>query len=232
MELIFQGAAKALALLAAGDPEIWRIVWLSLRVSLTATAFSVLLGTGLGAGLALGRFPGRRLCIVLVNTGMGFPPVAAGLLVTIMLWRNGPLGDWELLYTPAAMIIAQTVIALPIVTGISLSALQQLPAGWPAQLYALGASRRQMIWSLFKEARLPLLAAVMAGFGGVISEVGASLMVGGNIKGSTRVLTTAMVMETGKGNFEIALALGLILLVLCFTVNALLTWLQQQDRWS
>ena len=149
----------------------------------------------------------------LINTGMGLPPVVVGLFVTILLWRNGPLGLLELLYTPTAIIIAQAVIATPIVAGISLAAIQKLPEALRLQILALGATRLQMIWMLIKEARLPLLAAVMAGFGGVISEVGASIMVGGNIKGYTRVLTTATVMETGRGNFDVAIALGVILLI-------------------
>jgi tungstate transport system permease protein len=161
---------------------------------------------------------------------MGLPPVVVGLFVTVLLWRNGPFGFLEILYTPSAMILAQAAIASPIIAGISLSALQHLPPGLRLQILALGASRPQMVWLLLKEARLPLLAAVMAGFGGVISEVGASIMVGGNIKGQTRVLTTATVMETGRGNFEVAFALSILLLVLAFTVNAVLTHLQQRNR--
>jgi tungstate transport system permease protein len=153
-----------------------------------------------------------------------------GLFVTIFLWRNGPLGFLEILYTPTAIVIAQTVIATPIVMGISLAAIQNLPANLRLQILALGATRLQMLWLLVKEARLPLLAAVMAGFGGVISEVGASMMVGGNIKGYSRVLTTATVMETSRGNFAIAIALSIILLLLAFTVNVLLTLIQQRDR--
>jgi tungstate transport system permease protein len=156
--------------------------------------------------------------------------VVVGLFVTILLWRSGPLGFLGLLYTPAAMILAQAVIASPIIAGISVAALQHLPPGLRLQILALGASRPQMVWLLMKEARLPLLGAVMAGFGGVISEVGASIMVGGNIKGQTRVLTTATVMETSRGNFDMAIALSLILLVLAFTVNAVLTRLQQRGR--
>jgi tungstate transport system permease protein len=180
--------------------------------------------------LALARFPGRRLVISLVNTGMGLPPVVVGLFVTILLWRNGPLGFLDILYTPSAIILAQTVIATPIIAGISLAAIQQLPPDLRLQILSLGASRWQTVLWLAREARLPLMAAVMAGFGGVISEVGASIMVGGNIKGSTRVLTTATVMETGKGNFDTAIALSLILMVLMFAVNGALTHIQQRDR--
>jgi tungstate transport system permease protein len=168
--------------------------------------------------------------VSLINTGMGLPPVVVGLFVTIFLWRNGPLGFLEILYSPTAIILAQSVIATPIVTGITLASIQNLPANLRLQILALGATRVQMVWLLVKEARLPLLAAVMAGFGGVISEVGASIMVGGNIKGYTRVLTTATVMETGRGNFDIAIALSVILMLLSFAVNAILTQIQQRER--
>jgi tungstate transport system permease protein len=164
---------------------------------------------------------------------MGLPPVVVGLFVSIFLWRSGPLGFLELLYTPAAMVIAQVIIAFPIVAGLTMAAFQTLNPNLSLQLLGIGASRLQLLWLLSKEARLPLLAAVMAGFGGVISEVGASMMVGGNIRGETRVLTTATVLETGKGNFEIAIALGLILLFLTFAVNLILTHIQQREqlRW-
>ena len=159
---------------------------------------------------------------------MGLPPVVVGLFVTLLLWRGGPFGALEILYTPAAIVIAQAVLAAPIVTGITLAAVGQVPPEFRLQLLALGASRVQMVWLVLREARLPMLAAVMAGFGGIISEIGASMMVGGNIKGQTRTLTTAMVLETGKGNFEIAIALALLLLVLIFLVNWLLTAIQQR----
>ena len=228
MELIWQGIVQALRLLLGGDPEVWRITWLSLGISGGATLLSLLVGIPLGTVLALARFPGRGLAISLVNTGMGLPPVVVGLVVTVFLWRNGALGFLELLYTPAAMVLAQFVIAAPIVTGLTLAAVQQVPEKFRLQLLALGASRAQMVWTLLKEARLPMLAALMAGFGGVISEVGASLMVGGNIKGSTRVLTTATVLETSKGNFDIAIALSVVLLLITFFVNWTLTWIQQR----
>ena len=230
MELIIEGIRKAIWLLFTLDPEVLGITWLSLKVSGTATFISLLIGISLGTVVALTRFPGRRLVVSLINTGMGVPPVVVGLFVTIFLWRNGPLGLFELLYTPTAIIIAQAVIATPIVAGISLASIQKLPEALRLQILALGATRAQMIWMLIKEARLPLLAAVMAGFGGVISEVGASIMVGGNIKGYTRVLTTATVMETGKGNFDIAIALGVILLIFTFCINAILTGIQQRER--
>ena len=230
MDLIWEGLRQALELLLRLDPEVLQITLLSLKVSGIATLLSVVLGLGLALGVALNEFPGKRLVIALMNTGMGLPPVVVGLFVTVMLWRNGPFGFLGILYTPAAIILAQAVIATPIIAGLGLAALQHLPPGLRLQILSLGATRSQMVWLLLKEARLPLLAAVMAGFGGVISEVGASIMVGGNLKGSTRVLTSATVMETSRGNFEIAFALSFILLVLAFTVNAVLTHLQQRSR--
>ena len=230
MELILEGIREAMRLLLSGDSEVFAVTWLSIKISGLATLLSLGVGIGTGTVLALAEFRGKRLVVALVNTGMGLPPVVVGLFVTIFLWRNGPFGQLELLYTPAAMVIAQSIIATPIVTGISLAAIQSLPANLRLQIMALGASRPQMILLLVREARLPLLAAVMAGFGGVISEVGASIMVGGNIKGQTRVLTTATVMETGKGNFDTAIALSIILLSLTFLINLILTMIQQKRR--
>ncbi len=228
MDLVVAGLRHALALLLGGDPEVWSILWRSLQVSGTATLLALALGIPAGATLALARFPGRTVLVSAVNTGMGLPPVVVGLFVTLLLWRRGPLGGWEILYTPAAIVIAQAIIASPIITGITLAAVQNVPEAFRLQLLGLGASRLQMVWVVLREARLPMLAAVMAGFGAVISEIGASMMVGGNIKGQTRVLTTAMVLETGKGNFEVAIALAILLLVLVFLVNWLLTGLQQR----
>ena len=228
MDLLVDGVHEALRLLVAGDREIWSILLLSLQVSGSATLISLALGIPAGAALALARFPGRGLVVSAVNSGMALPPVVVGLFVTILLWRSGPLGGFEILYTPAAIVIAQAVIASPIVVGITLAAVQSVPREFRLQLLALGASRTQMVWVVLREARLPMLAAVMAGFGGVISEIGASMMVGGNIKGQTRTLTTAMVLETGKGNFEIAIALSLLLLALVFLVNWALTAIQQR----
>jgi len=230
MALIFEGIKKAFYLLVTFDPEVIGITLLSLQVSGTATLVSLFIGISIGATVALSRFSGRRIVVSLINTGMALPPVVVGLFVTIFLWRNGPLGVLGILYTPTAMIIAQAVIATPIVMGITLAAIQQLPQKLRLQILALGATRIQMVWILIKEAKLPLLAAVMAGFGGVISEVGASIMVGGNIKGYSRVLTTATVMETSRGNFEIAIALGIILLLLAYFINLILTQIQQRER--
>ena len=230
MALIWDGLVRAAELLGRGDPEVLGITWLSLRLSGAATLLSLLIGIPLGTLLALTRFPGRRLVIALVNTGMGLPPVVVGLFISILLWRSGPLGRLELLYTPTAIVIAQFVLAVPLVIGLTLAAVQQIPERFRLQMQALGASRLQLVWVLVRQARLALLAALMAAFGAVISEVGASLMVGGNIRGETRVLTTATVLETGKGNFDVAIALSLILLALTFLVNWVLTSLQQGRR--
>jgi tungstate transport system permease protein len=230
MELIVEGIKQAFLLIFTLDREVIGITLLSLKVSGTATLISMALGITAGTAVALSRFPGRQFVVSLINTGMGLPPVVVGLFVTIFLWRNGPFGFLEILYTPTAIILAQTVIAAPLVTGITLAAIQNLPVNLRLQILALGATRVQMVWLLIREARLPLLAAVMAGFGGVISEVGASIMVGGNIKGYSRVLTTATVMETGRGNFELAIALSVILMMLSFLVNAVLTRIQQRER--
>ena len=230
MGLIAEGFLRAGALLAAADAELLGITWLSLKLSGAATVLSLLVGMPLGTALALVRFPGRGPVVALVNTGMGLPPVVVGLFVSIMLWRSGPLGALELLYTPTAIVVAQFVIAVPVVTGLTLAAVQQIPERFRLQVQALGASRLQLLGILIREARLPLLAALMAGFGAVISEVGASLMVGGNIRGQTRVLTTATVLETSKGNFDVAIALSILLLTLTFLVNWALTWIQQRGR--
>jgi tungstate transport system permease protein len=230
MDLILDGIIQAFRLLFSLNPEVLDIALLSLKVSGLATLVSLVLGIGAGTLIALTSFPGRKVLVSLVNTGMGLPPVVVGLFVSILLWRNGPLGFLELLYTPSAIVIAQSIIATPIVMGITIAAMQNLPANLRLQILALGATRSQLVWMLIKEARLPLMAGVMAGFGGVISEVGASIMVGGNVKGYTRVLTTATVMETGRGNFDIAIALSVILLLFCFLINYLLTLIQQRER--
>ncbi|MBN2548564.1 MAG: ABC transporter permease [Anaerolineales bacterium] len=229
MDLIWEGIWQAILLLFKGDPEVWEITLLSLQVSGLATGISLLVGLPLGTWLALGRFSGRSFLLSLINTGMALPPVVVGLWVSIFLWRSGPLGDLRLIYTPTAIVIAQTIIAAPVVTGLTSAALQQLDPRLRLQLLGLGASRPQMILALWREARLPLLAALMAGFGSVISEVGASMMVGGNIRHQTRVLTTSIVLETGKGEFALAIALSTLLLLLAYLVNLALTWIQQRS---
>jgi tungstate transport system permease protein len=228
VETIGNGLVQAAGLLLSGDPQVWSVLLLSLLVSGAATAVSVLVGIPVGLALAMARFPGRTGVISVVNSGMGLPPVVVGLVLSLLLWRTGPFGGLHLLYTPSAMILAQVVLALPLVAALTMTAVQQLDPRLRLQILALGADRRQAALLLLREVRLPLLGAVIAGFGAVISEVGASLMVGGNIAGETRVLTTATVLETSKGDFDVAIALSAILLGLTLAVAAGLTWLQQR----
>ncbi len=230
MDLIWTGIKDAFHILWRGDFDVWATTWRSLWISGFATLVSLVIGVAVGAAIALNRFPGRNLVYSLVNTGMGLPPVVVGLFVAIMLWRSGPLGHYRLIYTPTAIIIAQAIIATPIVMAFTAAALRQLHPKLRLQLYALGASRLQMIWLMLREARLPVLAAVMAAFGAAVSEVGASQMVGGNLAGETRVLTTAVLLETSRGEFGPAIALSLILLVLIFLVNLILTTVQQSQQ--
>ena len=230
MDIILEGIKQAFLLLIHGDPAILRVAALSLLVSGIATAFSLILGIPAGSALGLTKFPGRQFIISLVNAGMGAPPVVVGLVVSIFLWRNGPLGIMQLMYSPSAMVIAQFIIAFPLVAGFTMATIQQLDPKLRLQILALGASRGQMVWLLLKEARLPLLAAVMAGFGAVISEVGASMMVGGNITNQTRVMTTAIVAEVSKGDFALAIAFSVILMVLVYLVNYVLTAIQQRGK--
>lgn len=228
MDLFWEGLVQAVNLLLSGDPEIIQVTLLSLSVSGLATLISVIIGVPLGVFLALSGFWGRSLAIGAINTGMGLPPTVVGLVVSIMLWRSGPLGFLGLMYTPTALVIAQAIIAFPLVTGFTMAGVQQLNPNLRLQILAIGASRIQLWWLLLREARLSLLAAVIAGFGGVLSEVGASMMVGGNIRGSTRVLTTSIVMEVSKGQFALAMALSIILLALAFAITMALTKIQQR----
>lgn len=230
MGVLWDAVSSAFGLLARGDRQVLEVLSLTLRVSLTATAVAVAFGVPLGAAVGLGRFPGRRIALALLNTGMGLPPLVVGLVVTVLLWRSGPLGSAGLLYSPTAIVIAQTLIAFPLVAGISAAALQQVDPEFRIQMEGLGASRLRSLWEVAVEARLPLVAAVMAGLGAAISEVGAALVVGGNIEGETRVLTTAAVLETSKGNFDVALAYGFILLTVALAVNVLLTAVQQRGQ--
>lgn len=230
MDLIWDGLRESFWLLLRGDARVWEIMLRSLAVSGLATLISLLVGVPLGMTLALARMPGRTLLLGLVNTGMGLPPVVVGLITVIMLWRTGPLGDLRLLYTWKAVVIAQAVLSIPIITGFTAAAVQSLNPRLRLQLLGLGASRMQMLVLLVRESHLLLLAAVMAGFGAAISEVGASMQVGGNIQGRTRILTTTIVLESGRGNFDLALALGIILLGLAFSVTLMLTLLQQRGQ--
>jgi len=223
MDVLLDGLLQAFSLLFSGDAETSAITLLTLRVSLGATAIAALVGVPLGAAIALGSFPGRRVLLAVANTGMGLPPVVVGLVVTVLLWRSGPLGGLGLLYTPTAMVVAQAVIATPVVVALVAAALQQVDPEFLVQCHGLGATRLRALLALGAEARLPLLAAAMAAFGAVVSEVGAAQMVGGNIAGQTRVLTTAAVLATSRGEFGLAIALGLVLLLLAFAVNLVVT---------
>ena len=228
MEFIFDGFLKGLSLIFNGDAEVYSIVKLSLLVSVFATAVSVAIGVPLGSLIAIKKFPLKKIVISLVNTGMGLPPVVVGLIAMLFLSRSGPLGFLGWLYTPTGMVLAQVIIATPVITGLSLSAMQSLDRKFYLQMLTLGAGQWQALWVCLKEVKLSILAAVIAGFGSVISEVGAVMIVGGNIRHQTLVLTTATVMETHMGNFDTAISLGLILLGLTFLINVALTFIQQQ----
>jgi tungstate transport system permease protein len=209
------------------DP-IAEVLGRSALVSISATLIALCIGIPAGTALALARMRGRRVVASVVNAAMGIPTVIVGLVVALALWRSGPLGDLELIYTLRGMVIAQVFIATPLITGITMAALQSLPPGLADQLRALGASRPQMVLRLWLEARLPLLAAAMAGFGHAISEVGAATIVGGNIHGQTQVMTTRIVEDVGRGEFGAAIAYGAVLLALVLAISALLTSVQQR----
>jgi tungstate transport system permease protein len=230
VELFWSGLREALRRILDGDAETYRVAWLSLQVSGLATLISLVIGGPLGVVLALSRFPGRKLAVALVNTGMGFPPVVVGTVVSLVLFRHGLLGFLHLFLTVRAIVFAQVIIATPLVCGFTLAAIGGLEPEVQLQARALGASRLQEILLLLGEARLGLLAAVMAGFGSVISEVGATIAVGGNIKGQTRTLTGAIVLENGRGEFDQAIALSIILMAVIFGVNLVLTLAQQRRR--
>jgi tungstate transport system permease protein len=232
VDVLLSGLLEAARLLLTGDQDTWSTIALTLRVSLTATVVALLLGVPVGTALALGRFPGRRVLLAAANTGMGLPPVVVGLFVTVLLWRSGPLGEFGLLYTPTAMVVAQMLIATPVVAALAAAALQQVDPDFLLQMRALGATRVRALRALLAEARLPLLAVALAGFGAVVSEVGAAQMVGGNIQGETRVLTTAAVLATSRGQFALAIAFGLVLLAIAFAVNLLVTLAQQREARS
>jgi tungstate transport system permease protein len=228
MEALWDGLQEAVRLIAEGDAELRDIALRTIFVSGIATLLAMVAGVPLGYGLARGRFPGRMVLLGAVNTGMGMPPVVMGLIVWLMLVRSGPFGDLDLIYTKRAMVIAQFLIATPLVVGFTAAAVQSLPRDLPDLLAVLGAGRLRSLLLLAREAQLGLLAAIMAGFGAVVSEVGASMTVGGNLQGNTRVLTTAIVTETSRGNNDRAIALGIILLAMAFLVNLLLTMVQQR----
>jgi tungstate transport system permease protein len=208
--------------------SIGEVLGRSALVSLSATAIALAVGVPLGTWLALTRLRGRRVLASFLNTGMAIPTVVVGLVVALVLWRSGPLGDLDLIYTLRGMVIAQVLIATPLIAGITMAGLQALPADLPDQLRGLGANRAQLVLRLWIEARVPLLAAAMAGFGHAISEVGAATIVGGNIHGHTQVMTTSIVEDVGRGDFGDALVYAAVLLALAFAINALLTSVQQR----
>jgi tungstate transport system permease protein len=227
MEILYEALTDALDLLQSLDPALLEIVGLTLRVTGGALALAMVVGIPIGVGLGLSRRVPAGGCVVpLIYTGMGLPPVVVGLFVYLMLSNRGPLGDLQWLFTPTAMVTAQTVIALPLVVGLTLTAVQSVDPMIHLQVRSLGATSWQLAWTILVEARLGLVAAIVAAFGSIISEVGAVMLVGGNIQGETRVLTTAIVLETRKGNFALAMALGIILLGLAFVANLVLYRLQ------
>lgn len=230
MDLILEAFEEAWRLLSTGDGDVYGITLRTLTITGTSTVLAMVIGVPLGLLLALARFPGQRVLVAFSYAGMGLPPVVAGLVVAILLWRSGPLGQLGLIYTPGAMVIAQTLIATPIIIAVTSTGVMALPPPLRLQIRAMGAGDATYLWLIAREARLPLLIATMAGFGAVVSEVGASTVVGGNLSGETRVLTTAAVLEMGKGNFGTALALGLILLAIVLVIAAILAAALQRMR--
>ncbi len=227
MPEIAQAFSTAVTLILGGDPNLTEVVLLSLRVSLSAVFLATLIGFPLGAVLAVSRFPGRKLLVVLLNALMGLPPVVVGLLVYLFLSRSGPLGSWGLLFTPTAMIIAQTVLVTPIVGALTRQTVGDLWSEYEEQLRSLGAGTTRALFTLLWEGRVSLLTAVLAGFGRAVAEVGAVLIVGGNIAHATRVMTTSIALETAKGNLELALALGIVLIALAVLINAAVYFTRQ-----
>ncbi len=229
MNDLLQGLLQAIGLIFSLDPALYEVIWFSLYVSGVALAFSAGIGIPLGAFMALKRFPGRRLMMALLYTGMGFPPVVIGLFVYLMLSRSGPIGSLGWLFTPRAIIAAQTIISFPLVAGFTMAAVIGVDPNLRKQLLSLGATGWQATTAILSEARIGVIVAIIAGFGAVISEVGAVMLVGGNIEGKTRTLTTAVVLETRKGNFDLAIALGVILLLITFAINLVMIRLQGKE---
>jgi tungstate transport system permease protein len=229
VDALWDGLIEALRLIVHGDRTLREVAIRTIAVSGVSTMAAAGVGVPLGYALSRARFRGRTIALGLLNTGMGLPPVVVGLVVWLMLVRSGPFGGFELVYTKRGMIIAQVIIATPLVIGFSAAAFQALPSELGDLLASLGARRMRTLWLLAREARLGLFVAVMAGFGGAISEVGASMVVGGNLQGSTRVLTTAIVTETSRGQNDTAIAYGIVLLGIAFAVNLALTTMQQRS---
>jgi tungstate transport system permease protein len=230
MDELTRGFFQAIQLIFSADPALYEIIFLSLRVTGLALLISALIGIPTGATLGLSRIRARGLVTALLYTGMGLPPVVVGLFVYLMLSRSGPFGVLGWLFTPSAMIVAQLIIAFPLVAGLTMTAVQGVDPALRVQVRSLGATRWQEMWAVLREARLGVVAAIVAAFGGIISEVGAVMLVGGNIEGKTRVLTTAIVLNTRTGEFSLALALGIILLGLAFVANVAMMRLQGNDK--
>ena len=229
MKEILQGVIQAIELIFSFDPNLYEVIGLSLYVALVSLFFSTLVGIPIGAFLGLARFPGRRLVMALLYTGMGFPPVVIGLFVYLMFSRSGPFGQLGWLFTPRAMSVAQMIISFPLVAGFTMAAVLSVNPNLRPQLRALGATDWQATVAILMEARIGVIVAMAAGFGAVISEVGAVMLTGGNIAGKTRTLTSAIILETQKGNFDLAIALGIILLLLSFMANLIMTRMQGRD---
>ncbi len=235
METLWNGMVAGLKLLFSSDPALWQIIWTSAQVSGAAILVSMVLGVPLGALLGLTRFPGKRLVQAVVYTGMGLPPVVVGLAVYLLLSRSGILGPLNLpwvpeLFTIPAMIWAQVIIATPLIVGVTMSSVADVSPDLRLQLRSLGATRRQVVMAVLGEARLGVVVALVGGLGSIISEVGAVMMVGGNIEGSTRVLTTAIMLETRQGNFSMAISLAMVLILLAFAINYGVTRLQGRGK--
>ena len=226
---LFEGLIQAIGLIFSLDSALYEIIWFSLYVSGVALLFSTLVGIPLGAFLGLKRFRGRRLTTAVLYTGMGFPPVVIGLFVYLALSRSGPMGELGWLFTPNAIILAQIIISFPLVAGFTMAAVMGVDPNLRRQLMSLGATNWQATLAILTEAKVGVIVAIIAGFGAVISEVGAVMLVGGNIEGKTRTLTTAIVLETRKGDFDLAIALGVILLLLTFFINLAMIRLQGKD---
>ncbi len=229
MNDIIQGVIRAFELIFSFNPNLYEVIGLSLYVAGVSLFFSTLVGIPIGALLGLARFPGRRLVMALLYTGMGFPPVVIGLFVYLMFSRSGPFGQLGWLFTPRAMSVAQMIISFPLVAGFTMAAVMAVNPNLRPQLRALGATNWQATVAILMEARVGVIVSMAAGFGAVISEVGAVMLTGGNIAGKTRTLTSAIILETQKGNFALAIALGIILLLLSFMANLVMTRMQGRD---
>jgi tungstate transport system permease protein len=230
MDFLLDGVRQAVDLIAHGDREILEIVAITLRMALWSTLLALAIGLPLGLALGLGRFPGRRVLLALANAGMGLPPVVVGLVVALLLFRGAPLGSLDLLYTLNGVIVAQTLLGLPLVGALTAAAVQALPTGLLEQARAFGASRTQVAALALREARIGVLAATIAALGSAFAEVGAVVLVGGNLEGDTQTLASAVLVRVSAGEYGRAIALGLILLGIILLLASGLTLAQQQER--